>query len=415
MKWLFRWFEPGIGLKRWVIPIGFGAFFLGLGLFPIRHVIVPDFLRRVISWYWLLIFGIGVLAIGVIGLIYSVASRTHTGRGTIYSTLKRSSRLQSGPRIVALGGGTGLSTILRGLKKITSNLTAIVTVTDDGGSSGRLREEFDLPAPGDLRNCLVALAPEEERLSKLFSYRFSEGSELEGHSVGNLLLTALTDISGGFDAALRECSDVLATQGRVLPAMLGTPELKGTMSDGSEKVGETSISDSDESIEDLSVKPNPVTPNPEAIASVSSAEVILVGPGSLYTSILSNFLEPKLCSAVVNSPADTFYICNLMTEAGETDDYTVKDHLDAFRSIPPEPILFDHVLVNIRQAPKSIRSEYQKEGAEFVQYDYNALRDYPGKIHTGDFLAIEDDVLRHDIEEVCNTIEAIIQRPANVS
>lgn len=413
MNWLFRWFKPGIGLKRWVVPIGIGALLLGIGLYPLGGLLVPSALRELISWYWLLGLGVVVLGVGVVGLIYSVASRTHRGPGTIYSTLRRSTRLSSGPSIVALGGGTGLSTILRGLKEITANLTAIVTVTDDGGSSGRLREQFDLPAPGDLRNCLVALAPEEERLSTLFSYRFEEGSELEGHSVGNLLLTALTDITGGFDAAIRECSDVLATRGRVLPAMLGTPELRGTMEDGTEQVGETAISGSDSLVEQLSVQPDPVSANPEALAAISTAELIIVGPGSLYTSILANFLEPKLCSAVLDSPAETFYVCNLMTEAGETDDYSVKDHLDAFRAIPPDPLTFDHVLVNIRQAPKSIREEYEKENARFVQYDYNQLRDYPGKIHTGDYLTIEDGVLRHDIRAVCGTIESILNTSDN--
>ena len=413
MNWLLRWFKPGIGLKRWVIPIGFGAFFLGIGLFPFRHILAPDFLRSYFVAYLLLGLSFALLAIGVVGLIYSIASRTHRGHRSLYHQLKRSRRLRQGPRVVALGGGTGLSTILRGLKKFTSNLTAIVAVTDDGGSSGRIREQFDLPAPGDLRNCLVALAPEEERLAKLFSYRFTEGGALEGHSMGNLLLTALTDITGGFDAALRECSDVLATEGRVLPSLLGTPELWAKLESGEEQIGETAISATHDRIKSLSVRPDPPTSNPEAIASVSSTRVIIVGPGSLYTSILSNFIDPEFCSAVINSLAEKFYICNLMTEAKETDGYTVKDHLEAFINIPPEPIYFDHVLVNIRQAPKSIREEYQKEGAEFVRYDFNELRDYPGIIHTGDFLSIEDGVLRHNVEKLSRTIEGLVDNNNN--
>lgn len=409
MNWLFRWFKPGIGLKRWVVPIGIGAFFLGVGLFPFRQIIVPGFVRNYIGTFSLLILGVVLLGVGIFGLIYAVASSTHHGHRSLYHQLRRSRRLRSGPRVSALGGGTGLSTILRGLKHYTSNLTAIVAVTDDGGSSGRLREQFNLPAPGDLRNCLVALAPEEERLSKLFSYRFTEGDDLEGHTIGNLLLTALTDITGGFDAALRECSDVLATEGRVLPSMLGTPELWARLENGDERVGETEIGSSEQSIRQLSVRSENSSSNPEAVAAISASDAIVVGPGSLYTSILSNFIEPELCSAIIHSPADRFYICNLMTEAGETEGFSVKDHLDAFQEIPPFPVFFDHVIVNIRQAPASIREEYEKEGAEFVRYDFDQLRDYPGQIHTGDFLRIEDGVLRHDVKKVCQTIEEIVE------
>jgi len=409
VNWFIRWFEPGIGLKRWILPIAIGTFLLGVGLFPIRHFIVPGFIREIVSWYFLLGTGLFLLVLGVIGLIYSVASRTHRGEKSLYATLKQSSRLRSGPRIVALGGGTGLSTVLRGLKNITSNLTAIVTVTDDGGSSGRLREEFDLPAPGDLRNCLVALAPEEERMSELFEYRFSEGKGLKGHSMGNLLLTALTDITGGFDAALRESSNVLATRGRVLPSMTGTPELRAIMDNGSEQAGETAISKSEQKIRELSVEPNPVSPNTEALVEISAADLIVVGPGSLYTSILANFLEPELCSAFRNSVAETFYVCNLMTEFGETDGFTVKDHIDTFRDVPPEPIQFDHILVNVRQPPTSVREQYEQENAELVRYDFDELRDYPEEFHAGDYLRIEDGVLRHDVTELCRTIQQIYQ------
>jgi uncharacterized cofD-like protein len=181
------------------------------------------------------------------------------------------------------------------------------------------------------------------------------------------------------------------------------------MENGEQVVGETAISDFDQSVDTLSVRPEPASANPEAVGAVSSAEIVLVGPGSLYTSILANFLEPKLCGAVRDSEAETVYLCNLMTEAGETDGFTVKDHLEAFREVPPEPMVFDHVLVNIRQPPKSVRTEYEKEGAEFVKYDYNQLRDYPGTIHTGDYIAVEDGVLRHDIRAVRRALESILQ------
>ncbi|MFB6355146.1 MAG: uridine diphosphate-N-acetylglucosamine-binding protein YvcK, partial [bacterium] len=264
------------------------------------------------------------------------------------------------------------------------------------------------PAPGDLRSCLIALAPEEERLSELFAYRFKRGGELKGHSMGNLLLAALTDLQGGFAEAIRECSDVLDIQGRVLPSMLGTPQLEATMGNGGTVRGETSITEEKGKPETLTVSSNPSRPNPEAISAIMDADLILAGPGSLYTSILANFLEPELCQAVREADAPVVYICNLMTQQGETDGYSVSDHLEAFRGIPPKPIEFDHVLVNTRQAPRSVREEYEKEGANQVDFDFNRVSDYPAVIHTRDYLKIGDK-LRHNLDHVKETLSEILK------
>lgn len=405
---MLRWLEPGIGIKRWAGLIGVSGLFLGAGTALLLQTGFDLGSGLALFWVTTAVFGLIGLLVGIFGIIYSVASRTHRGRRSLYRTLKRQSNLRSGPNIVAIGGGTGLSTVLRGLKDLTKNVTAIVAVTDDGGSSGRLKEAYDLPAPGDLRNCLVALAPEEERLAELVSYRFENGESLEGHSLGNLLLAALTDLNGGFPEAIRECSEVLAVQGRVLPSMLGSPELKARLRNGEEVVGETTIADSPSPPEQLTVKPSPAEGNPEAIAAVMEADLIVVGPGSLYTSILTNFLEPRLCRSIRESKAPLLYISNLMTEPGETGDFTVADHLEQFRDVPPEPIEFDHVLVNTRQAPQELREEYEKEGASQVVFDYDRVNDFDAEIHTGNFMSVGDH-LRHDIPAVTREIELVLK------
>lgn len=406
---MWRWLQPGLGLKRWAALIVFSGLVLGAGIVLLIGTLVrPDYDASVL---WLTLVSVGGLGLvlGISGLVYSVASRTHTGNRSLYRTLKRKTDLMYGPRVVVIGGGTGLATLLRGLKRMTDNLTAIVTVTDDGGSSGRLRRQFGLPAPGDLRSCLAALAPEEARLSELVSYRFDNGDDLAGHSLGNLLLTALTDLHGGFPEAIRECSEVLAIQGRVLPSMLGSPELRARLQDGEVVRGETSIADSELPVAELEVHPNPARANPEALAAVMEAELIVVGPGSLYTSILANFLEPELCEAIVTAEAPLVYVCNLMTQPGETEDYSVSDHLDAFRTIPPHSVAFDHVLVNTRLAPPEIRRDYEEEGAQQVMLDYEEIRSFECEVHPGDYLTVGEH-LRHDPRAVWEVLEDLLQR-----
>lgn len=406
---MFRWLKPGIGLKRWGALILVSAILFGFGVIGVLSSILGNSIDFGFAATLAGILGTAGLLVGIFGLIYSIVSRTHTGRESLYHTLKRKNQLQNGPKIVAFGGGTGLATMLRGLKRFTANLTAIVAVTDDGGSSGRLRKEFDLPAPGDLRSCLVALAPEEERLSELVSYRFQNGDELQGHSLGNLLLTALSDLNGGFAEGIRECSEVLAIQGRVLPSMLGSPELQATLDTGTVTHGETQIAESNGIPTDLSVKPNPVKPNPEAIASVVESELIIVGPGSIYTSILTNFLEPELCKTVAQSDTPKVYICNLMTQPGETDGFSASDHIEAFKDVPPSPIEFDHVIVNTRKAPQSRLREYQKKGAEQVLFDYNRISSYDAQIHAGDFISVEN-LIRHDNDAIRKKIKSILDQ-----
>lgn len=405
---MIRWLQPGLGIKRWIVLIGVSSLLLGVGFVGVLHFTSPDLFDD--YWFWIVSSLVGVtgLLAGVFGIIYSVASRTHRGPHSLYQTLRQQSELNYGPNLVAIGGGTGLSTLLRGFKDITSNLTAIVAVTDDGGSSGRIRRDFDLPAPGDLRTCLVALAPEGERLSELVSYRFENGDELEGHSLGNLLLTALSEIDDGFAEAVHDGAEVLAVQGRVLPSMLGSPQLKACVGQEETIVGETNIAKAEGTPRSLEIASESLKPNYEAIDAILAADCLIVGPGSLYTSILTNFLEPRLCEAIRQTDAPLVYVCNLMTEAGETDGYSVGDHLQKFREIPPEPIEFDHVIVNTRQVPPQALEEYREEGASQVVFDYSRVNEFSCQIHTGNFMSVGEH-LRHDVDAVINEIQWILQ------
>ncbi|MFP4687526.1 MAG: uridine diphosphate-N-acetylglucosamine-binding protein YvcK [bacterium] len=405
---MWKWLKPGLGIKRWIFFMIIGVVLLSLGLsrFPLRFI--PPLTGLGLRIYVFVLAGLLIVILGIYGLIHSLVNKIYTGREPVIHKLSRQIWLNKGPRIVALGGGTGLSTLLRGLKNVSANLTAIVAVTDDGGSSGRLRDDFDLPAPGDLRNCIAALAPEEQRLSELFSYRFKKGSGLAGHSLGNIFLTALADLQGGFPEAISVCSEVLAIQGKVLPSMWGTPRLQARLADGSLLHGETTIAASKQDIVELDVKPRPPEPNPEAILAVSEAELLVVGPGSLYTSILTNFIEPELCEAFVSSPAPKVYICNLMTQAGETDSYSVSEHLRVFEKIPPQPVKFDYVFVNSRRPSRKMLEEYRKEGAVPVKFDYDNIKKLGVKIHADSFLE-SGRHLRHDVDKILKHLQFVLE------
>jgi uncharacterized cofD-like protein len=234
-------------------------------------------------------------------------------------------------RIVVIGGGTGLSVLLKGLKKYTSRLTAIVTVTDDGGSSGRLRAEMGVLPPGDIRNCLVALAETETLMDKVFQHRFQAGNGLQGHTLGNLLLVAMSEIAGGFISAIQEVSKVLAVRGVVLPATLEPVVLAATMENGSTVVGETRIREHEGKIERISLVPDQCLPVPETLKAIQEADAIILGPGSLYTSIIPNLLVKGVAESLTEAKAPLIYVSNIMTEKGETDGFTAADHLQAIK------------------------------------------------------------------------------------
>lgn len=268
--------------------------------------------------------------------------------------IKRQPSLTRKPRIVVIGGGTGLSVMLRGLKQKPLDITAIVTVADDGGSSGILREELQIPPPGDIRNVLTALADTEPLLAEVLKYRFPNGTGLAGHSLGNLILAAMTDITGDFVTGITELSRIFAVRGRVLPAANQSIVLKAEMEDGSIVVGESTIPKSGLAIRKVFLEPADVEALPEAVQALREADAILIGPGSLYTSILPNLIVPKLAEAIIQSDAVKLFVCNVMTQPGETDNYSVSDHLTAIHAHIGHH-LFDYVIVNDGEIPSGTK------------------------------------------------------------
>lgn len=312
------------------------------------------------------------------------------------------------PRIVVMGGGTGLSVMLRGLKEKPLDITAIVTVADDGGSSGILRSELQMPPPGDIRNVLTALADVEPLLSDMLSYRFASGSGLAGHSLGNLILAAITDISGDFVTAVRELSRVFAVRGRVLPAAGQAVVLHAEMEDGSIITGESKIPEAGGKIKRIFLEPEEVEPLPEAVEAIREADAILIGPGSLYTSIIPNLLVPKLAEAVLeNESAIKIFVCNVMTQPGETDDYTVSDHLQAVYEHVGNH-LFDYVIVNDGEIPTQVQDFYAEKGAKPVQVDWDVVTGRGYKV-IADTLVLFRRYLRHDADKLSHHIYQLVQ------
>jgi uncharacterized cofD-like protein len=319
-----------------------------------------------------------------------------------------SKRSLPGLNVVALGGGTGLSTLLRGLKEYVtrrrdgpanhqrpvSDLTAIVTVTDDGGSSGRLRRENRILPPGDIRNCMVALSQDEALLGRLFQYRFNAGRGLIGHNFGNLFLAALTHVTGDFAEAVRVSSKVLAIRGRIFPSTVSNVSLVATMEGGGKVHGETRITASRRPIKKLTLLPRAVRPLPKALEAIKQADLILLGPGSLYTSILPNLLIPEIANAIAKSKAPRVYIANLMTQPGETTRYALSDHLRAIKLHVRDRVI-DAVVANRQSISPEVARRYRAEGAEPVIVDRDNVLKMKVRLITGN-LVEEHGVLRHN-------------------
>lgn len=311
------------------------------------------------------------------------------------------------PKIVVIGGGTGLSVMLRGLKEKPMDITAIVTVADDGGSSGILRNELQIPPPGDIRNVLTALADAEPLLTEVLKYRFPSGTGLAGHSLGNLMLAAMTDISGDFVSGIRQLSQVLAVRGRVLPASDRAIVLKAEMADGTIVTGESMIPKAGQKINRVFLEPSDVEPLAEAVEAIESADAILIGPGSLYTSIMPNLIVPKLAQAILESEAVKLFVCNVMTQPGETDNYTVSDHLEAIHAHIGHH-LFDYVIVNDGEIPPQVESQYAEMGAKAVHLDIDEVERRGYKV-IADRLVLFRRFLRHDAERLSHHIYKLVE------
>jgi len=373
-----KWFYPGMHVKRWLLLLLLGVTFLSLGLaylivdfyrtqpFPeFVYYLTLQFIDRSVRGM-LFIAGGGVIgALAIMQLNKSLLSPFLTaGRDNIVDIIYQHRYLKRGPRIVAIGGGTGLSTLLRGLKEYSGNLTAIVTVADNGGSSGRLRRELGVLPPGDFRQCLVAMADVEPLMTRLFQYRFGEGSGLEGHSFGNLFIVAMTAITGNFERALRESSRVLAVRGQILPSTLADLTLCAEFEDEDRVEGESEITKTRKKIKRVYLQPSHPPAYPEAIRAILEADLIVIGPGSLYTSVLPNLLVEDIARAVRASNALKVYVCNVATQHGETDDFGVVDHIKTLNS-HVSPGLFDYVLAN-NNFNFQIPTEWQAEPVQLT-------------------------------------------------
>lgn len=380
-------FLPGLNLKRWFSVQILGILFALVGLCvifdfkPIYHLI--SFAMRILDANWTLgrLIGAVLIIVGAYAFIKGwkisndmVLSATDDNtRANFLNNLVAKRKLNNGPKIVAIGGGTGLSTMLKGIKKITNNITAVVTVGDDGGSSGRLREEMGVLPPGDIRNCIAALADDDDLVTKLFQYRFKKNvSELGGHSFGNLFITAMCEITGDMYKAVIESSKVLAIRGRVLPSTLDDMKLVAEMEDGTVIKGESVIPESGKKIKRLFTDPEHCLPLDDVLTAIREAELIIMGPGSLYTSVLPNLLIKEIAEEIEKSNAKKLYICNVMTQPGETDGFTVSDHVKTILRHVDNRKIIDTVLVN-NYFPEEALEKYRAENSYPVLADYDEL------------------------------------------
>ena len=397
-----KWLYPGMRVKRWILLCATGISLVGLG--SVKALSGGG--TSSIIWGAVLMF------MGVISVVVGMKSMVKTfitillpeREKELVNIIFKKRHLEKGPKIVVIGGGTGLSVLLRGLKDYTSNITAIVAVADDGGSSGRLRQEFDVIPPGDLRNCLVALADAEPLMRDLFQYRFSKGSGLDGHNFGNLFITALSQVTGDFERAIKESSRVLAIRGKVIPSTLSKVKLEAEYNDGTTSSGETNITatTSRGPIKRIWLDPLHCRGSTDAIQAIKSAEAIIFGPGSLYTSILPNLLIKDIRDAVNHSLGLKIYVCNVMTQFGETDQYTAVDHVNALLS-HGGLYKIDYCIVNTAEVPVSILSRYQEEKAYPVLVDSKAIQQLQCQVIQEEAISTLN-YIRHDPEKLSKII-----------
>ncbi len=400
----FKWLSPGLGIKRWIFLCLSG---LGLivvfALLTVKSLSKESVLLASITMASL-ILGIFLIYMGIKNMVRIFVralvplDRRDSELVDIMYQSQQSHSLLKGPRVVAIGGGTGLSAMLSGIKKFTSNITAIVTVTDTGGSSGRLRDEMDMLPPGDIRNCLVSLADAGPLIRDLFQYRFEVGEGLKGHSFGNLFITALSKVTGDFEKAIAESSKVLNIRGRVLPSTLDKVSLVAEFSDGTWAEGETNITDKNKTINSLRIKPADCKACAEAVDAIASADIIMMGPGSLYTSVLPNLLIPEILQAVLKSDAYKVYVMNVMTQPGETIHYSANDHLEALVR-HTDPRIVDGCFVNTLPVPDSLLEKYAEQGSAPVVLDLDKIESKGYDVLKASVITTDGQV-RHDSEKL---------------
>ncbi len=410
-----QWLLPGLLVKRWLLISAIGVLLASLGLAisinltPIFYTLqfieqllqgLARFVPSYVSGPLLLLGGLALIGWGYARTLGSITQvLLPEDDKALVERLLIHRRLERGPKIVAIGGGTGLSTLLRGLKVFSANITAIVTMADDGGSSGRLRREIGVLPPGDIRNCLAALADEEKLVTELFQYRFDAGDGLAGHSFGNLFLTALTHITGDLERAIATCSKVLAIRGQVLPATLTDMTLWARLADGRLIHGESNITAARGQIVEIGCSPPAPKALPRAIQALQDADYIILGPGSLYTSIIPNLLVPEIAHALAERHCPCVYVCNIMTQPGETDGYRVSDHVRALDDVTGDR-LFDAVLVQKYPPSAAHLRHYSEQGSEPVAIDREELARLNCRLILADVMDETTPTVRHDSQKL---------------
>ncbi|OGX34521.1 MAG: hypothetical protein A2787_06320 [Omnitrophica WOR_2 bacterium RIFCSPHIGHO2_01_FULL_48_9] len=404
-KNLLKWLYPGIKIKRWLFTTLIGVVIVGVGAVltsePYRFVSTLGVVW-IICGVILIVMGIGKMIISLLTIFLPKGERD------LVNILYQRRYLERGPKIVAIGGGHGLSYLLLGLKEYSSNITAVVTVADSGGSSGRLREEFNIVAPGDIRNCLVALADAPALMGELFQFRFSKESQLQGHNFGNLFLTAMVQLTGGdFEKAVEESSKVLAIRGKVVPSTVTNVHLVAEYIDGTRKEGEAQIPKANIRIKRLLLNPPDAKPTAEAIRAIAEADIVVLGPGSLYTSVLPNLIIEGMAEALAKSSAYKIYVCNVMTQPGETDGYTASDHVKAIVEHTNSKII-NTCILNVAEAPAEALERYKNESSFPVAPDVDKIKEMGYKAVATDLLGV-DNYVRHNSEKLTRALIKVIE------
>ncbi len=415
----FKGLMIGLRLNRRILLNGLGLLLMGLGLI---FSIELTFLDRLIQFGFSLLNAVtqnipssylGIILL-LLGLSLILWDQNRAGGSVAISQRKNSIKriermpfqpLSRAPKIVAIGGGTGLSTLLQGLKAHSSNLTAIVTVADDGGSSGRLRQDLGMLPPGDIRNCMTALADEDQLMTQLFRFRFQQGKELKGHSLGNLFLAALSQMTGDIEQAIAASSKLLGIQGRVLPATLSQVHLWADLADGRRIEGESQIPVARGKIRQMGCTPANPPALPDAIRAIETADCIILGPGSLYTSVIPNLLVPEIREAIAKATVPRIYICNIMTQLGETDDYSVTDHIQALDRACGQR-LFDSVLVHQGSFSGRSLTTYAAEEAYPVSCDQRAIAQMGCQVVQDNIMDVNPSTghIRHHPQRLAKTL-----------
>lgn len=422
-----KWLYPGMGFKRWFFLFAAGVVAAGFGLALLLNYkfisLVENALFNVIyqatgTYYgWaptlagilVVLFGLAIMLLAVRRIFLAVMDAVAPDRTSrLVDIVYQQRRLEKGPSIVVIGGGTGLATMLRGLKQETRHLTAIVTVADDGGSSGRLRQDFGMVPPGDLRSCLVALADKEPLMEKLFQYRFAGQGDLAGHSFGNLFLAAMTQVVGDVEKALQESSKVLAVRGQVLPASATPTQLMAELQDGTVIFGESNIPRAQGRIHRVKLVPDKAPAVRGALEAIREADAVVLGPGSLYTSIMPNLLVPEIAEALRQTAALRLYVCNVMTQPGETDGYTAADHVRAILEHAGAGVI-DCALVNVQEVADNLLDNYAKQGACPVTADLAAIEALGVKAVAARLVS-ETNWVRHDAAQLTELILSLLEK-----